>query len=397
MQRHLLRLRTPGTRRLASSLSASQNDYTHCVIGGGVVGLAVAARLAENRPGGGGTLLLERNGMVGTETSSRNSEVIHAGLYYPEGSLKTELCVRGAEMLYELCERARIPYRRTGKFILAQNESELETLNELYTHALDHSIPLRWLSPREVRKYEPLVIARSGALLSPRTGIVDSHALMQHLHGAFSDAGGDTAFHSAVSAIEPLPTGGYRITTNSGDATVTADVVVNAAGLGAVAVANMVLPPERQMSAYFCKGTYFSYSGSSLRGVQTLLYPAPVKGLGGLGTHLTVDIAGRVRFGPDVEWVDGPEDLVPSEGRVREAVEQIRRYLPCVKEEDLVPDYCGMRPKIRGKEEGGVGSVDFVVRMEEGLEGFVQMVGIESPGLTSSLAIAERVERLLYG
>ncbi|KAI5839317.1 FAD dependent oxidoreductase [Morchella snyderi] len=380
-------------RRLASTLSPSgQNDYTHCVIGGGVVGLAVARQLAVRHPGTS-TVLLERHEMVGTETSSRNSEVIHAGLYYPAGSLKTELCVRGAEMLYELCEKARIPFRRTGKLILAQTEPELETLNALYTHALDHSIPLRFLSAREVRAREPSVTARHGALESPRTGILDSHALMQHLHGAFEDAGGDVALCSPVTGVAPLASG-YRIEVPGG--AVTADVVVNAAGLGAVDVANMVLPAERQLTAYYCKGTYFSYTGRPL-GVRTLLYPAPVKGHGGLGTHLTLDIGGRVRFGPDVEWVGAAEDLVPGVGRVKEAVAEIRRYLPGVREEDLVPDYCGVRPKIVGPEGGGVGGVDFVVRVEEGREGWVNLLGIESPGLTSSLAIAEKVERLLYG
>lgn len=207
---------------------------------------------------------------------------------------------------------------------------------------------------------------------------------MQHLHGAFEDAGGNVALTSSVSAITPLSGGamGYHITANtpSGEtAVITADTVINSAGLSAVAISNLLLSPDRHMKAYFCKGTYFSYSASRLR-VNTLIYPTPVKGLGGLGTHLTLDIAGRIRFGPDVEWVDDPADLVPNAARITEAVQAIRIYLPGIEASALSPDYCGMRPKIAPEGAGGVGQVDFVIREEKGFTGFINLLGIESPG-----------------
>lgn len=243
---------------------------------------------------------------------------------------------------------------------------------------------MNFITPRAVQDREPAVVAKSGALESPRTGIVDSHTLMQHLHGAFTSAGGDVALASAVTGVVPLAGGnrGYNIHTVSPDGettTITADVVVNAAGLGAVAISNMVLPPERHMKAYFCKGTYFSYSATHPK-VNTLLYPAPIKGFGGLGTHLTMDIAGRIRFGPDVEWVESPTDLRPNISRMAAAVVAIKTYLPGIEETALTPDYCGVRPKIAPERSGGVGQVDFVIREEEGFEGFVNLLGIESPG-----------------
>lgn len=207
---------------------------------------------------------------------------------------------------------------------------------------------------------------------------------MQHLHGAFEDAGGDVALASSVVDIIPLAGGnmGYKIltTSRSGEtADITADVVVNAAGLGAVGISNMILPPQRHVKPYFCKGTYFSYSGSHPK-VNTLLYPAPIKGFGGLGTHLTLDIAGRIRFGPDVEWIEDPNDLTPNITRMAAAILAIKTYLPGIDEMALAPDYCGVRPKIAPEGQGGVGQVDFIIREEEGLPGFVNLLGIESPG-----------------
>lgn len=243
---------------------------------------------------------------------------------------------------------------------------------------------MHFISREEVQRREPAVVAKFGALESPGTGIVDSHSLMQHLHGAFEDAGGDVALTSRVSAIIPISGGkpGYKITVDSPSgetAVITADTVINAAGLGAIAISNLLLPPDRHTKAYFCKGTYFSYSASRLK-VNTLLYPAPVKGLGGLGTHLTLDIAGRIRFGPDVEWVDNPTDLAPNAARMSAAVQAIRMYLPRIEAGALSPDYCGMRPKIAPEGAGGVGQVDFVIREEKGFAGFINLLGIESPG-----------------
>jgi 2-hydroxyglutarate dehydrogenase len=277
-----------------------------------------------------------------------------------------------------------------GKWIVAQDADQLERLNGVFNHAASHDIPMNWLTPGQAAEREPHVRAAGGALESPRTGIVDSHALMRSFLGAFEEAGGDVALGTAVTKIEPLTGGGgggYKVvaaaTPGKGvvdsAAEITADVVINAAGLGAVAISNMVLPPGRHMKAYFCKGSYFSYSLPQPT-VNTLIYPAPVKGHGGLGTHLTLDMAGRMRFGPDVEWVDDPGDLAANESRIADAVLAIKTYLPGIDETGLAPDYCGIRPKIKPQGEGGVGQVDFVIRQEDGFPGFVNLVGIESPG-----------------
>ena len=258
----------------------------------------------------------------------------------------------------------------------------------MHAHGKDVGAPTNWISPAEAKGREPAVRVGGGVLESPGTGIVNSHALLTFLHGAFEDLGGDVALASSVSSVVPLASGGmgYRISAtgppgSQGDSTeITADVVVNAAGLGAIAISNMVLPQERHMKAYFCKGTYFSYSSSQPK-VNTLLYPAPVKGLAGLGTHLTLDMAGRVRFGPDIEWIDDPGDYAPNERSMVAAVAAIKEYLPGLDEAALAPDYCGIRPKIVPEGGGGAGEVDFVIREEHGFDGFINLLGIESPGM----------------
>ncbi|PGH16815.1 hypothetical protein AJ79_01459 [Helicocarpus griseus UAMH5409] len=381
-----------------STSAATNADFTHAVIGGGVIGLSIARALALTHPSTS-TLLLERHAQTGTETSSRNSEVIHAGLYYPANSLKTTLCIRGKHLLYTLCEEQNIPHRNTGKWILAQNETQLEALEKMHSHAEGLGVPTRFLGKEEMRRREPEVCARAGVLESTSTGIVDSHALMAVLRGQFEESGcGDVALCTEVRGVEGIRggAGGYEIHTRSVDgeeATITAETLVNAAGHSAPMISNMLLPPDRHVRAHYAKGTYFSY-GASRPKPGTLLYPAPQPGLGGLGTHLTLDMAGQVRFGPDVEWVDSAEDLKPSPGRLGSAVEAIREYLPGVQVEVIGVDYCGVRPKLGGKGEG---FRDFVVQREDGFEGFVNCLGIESPGLTSALAVGERVEGLLYG
>ncbi|KAK1829027.1 FAD dependent oxidoreductase [Podospora conica] len=383
-----------------SSTTPRPADFTHAVIGGGVVGLAIARELAQR---GGSTILLERHSAIGTETSSRNSEVIHAGIYYPRGSLKTALCVRGKDLLYAFCAQHSIPHRCCGKWIVAQNETQHAALSRIHAFCTnDIHVPVRWVSPAEAARREPAVRADAAILESPTTGIIDSHTLMLTLLGHFEDAGGTLALNSAVTSIAPLSTpsapgsAGWALTV--GDTTITADTLVNAAGLGSVAVHNMIVPPgPRRMTMYYAKGNYFSY-GSSHPKVSTLVYPAPEPGGGGLGTHLTLDLAGRMRFGPDVEWVDSPDRLEVTESRLGETVAAVKAYLPGLDETQLRPDYAGIRPKLarEGAVAGGKGFVDFVVREEDGYEGWVNLLAIESPGLTSCLAIAERVRGLVY-
>ncbi|GAB1319015.1 L-2-hydroxyglutarate dehydrogenase, mitochondrial [Madurella fahalii] len=393
--------------RLFSVTSRRQQtgaDFTHAVIGGGVVGLAVAQELAR-RSGGGSTLLLERHSAVGTETSSRNSEVIHAGIYYGATSLKTKLCIRGKEQLYSLCAAHSIPHRRTGKWIVAQTDLQLEALRKIYDFCANEiHVPVRWVGTDEAARREPAVRAEKGILESPTTGIIDSHALMLCLLGRFEDAGGTLALGSAVEAITPLGnngSAGWQLTVKDAESgevsTVTAETLINSAGLGAVAVHNMVVPPSRHKQMFYAKGNYFSYPASTPK-VSTLVYPAPEPGHGGLGTHLTLDLAGRIKFGPDVEWVDSPDDLAVNEARLPQTIEEVKKYLPGLDETQLQPDYAGIRPKLGklGAVAHGKGFVDFVIQKEAGYHGWINLLNIESPGLTSCLAIAQEVKSLLY-
>ncbi|GKZ24009.1 hypothetical protein AbraIFM66951_010262 [Aspergillus brasiliensis] len=389
------------SRRAFSSTTASRADVTHAVIGAGVVGLAVARQLAMKE--GTSTILLERHDAPGTETSSRNSEVIHAGLYYGTDTLKTSLCIKGKELLYALCAKHNIPHRNTKKWIVAQTPEQWEACLRVHEHAKRIGVPTRILGQEEARRREPEVQALAGIVESPTTGIIDSHSLMTYLQGDFEDHGGDCAFMTQVTGIEPLPAsegGGYRISAVSADGsetTITAETVINSAGNGACAINNMVLPAERHRKAYYAKGTYFSYSASQPK-TSVLVYPATLPGTGGLGTHLTLDMGGRIRFGPDVEWVDDPNDLKPSPARLQQALPEIRAYLPNVDVEAIALDYCGIRPKLGkgGAVNTGKGFQDFVIQEEEGFPGFVNLLGIESPGLTSCLAIGERVRDILY-
>ncbi|KAF1838875.1 FAD dependent oxidoreductase [Decorospora gaudefroyi] len=376
----------PLIRRHFSTSSARCTDFTHAVIGGGVIGLAIARQLQARD--GASTILLEKHSSVGTETSSRNSEVIHAGLYYGTDSLKTKLCLRGKEMLYRLCEEHAIPHRRTGKWIVAQDEQQMEALRSV------HDFP-------DVR-------AEAGVLESPSTGIVDSHALMQYLQFDYEDRGGLCAFRSAVTHVSPLDFGhaGWEITTSHPDpnnnnntqttSTITADTIINSAGLHAVTLQNQILPPSRQKTPFYAKGSYYTYTAPHPR-PKTLIYPAPVPGHAGLGTHLTLDMSGHMRFGPDVQWTQSPTDYEPNTSMLARAMDDIVTYLPGVRREALAPDYVGIRPKLgRFSATSGEGFQDFYIVKEEGFGGFVNLLAMESPGLTSCLAVAEEVEGLLY-
>jgi len=398
--------------RLFSTTLRPCADFTHAIIGGGAVGLSIANRL-QNRSSTHSTpistLLLERHSSVGTETSSRNSEVIHAGLYYGPDSLKTRLCLSGKQLLYDLCSKHDIPHKRCGKWIVAQDSEQHEALEKVHSFAQEMGIPTRWVGLEEARELEPSIRAREAVLESGSTGIVDSHSFMQYLVGDFSEAGGDVALNSDVVRIEALGTGnaqdgsgGWRIWTSGKDgeeeSSVTAETLINAAGLQAFTIQNMILPESQHRQPYYCKGSYYSYSSSTPK-PKRLIYPAPIPGHGGLGTHLTIDMAGQVRFGPDVEWVDDPTDYTPSGKGLAQALDDIETYLPGLRREDVHVDYCGIRPKLsrQSAQVHGKNFTDFVIEKPEGTVGFVNLVGIESPGLTSSLAIGEYVEALLYG
>ncbi|KAK4215656.1 putative mitochondrial L-2-hydroxyglutarate dehydrogenase [Rhypophila decipiens] len=396
-------------RRLFSHTPRAQADFTHAVIGAGVVGLAVAQELARRSGSPGSTVLLERHNAIGTETSSRNSEVIHAGIYYGASSLKTSLCLHGKHLLYSLCSSRGIPHRRTGKWIVAQNDIQLAALEQIHSFCTSEiNVPVNWVSLDEASRREPAVHAEKAILESPTTGIIDSHAYMLSLLGLFEEAGGTLALNSAVQSVTPLsgssPVPGsagwelvVRDPSTGEESTITAETIINSAGLGAVDIHNMIVPKDQHKKMYYAKGNYFSYPASQPK-VNTLIYPAPEPGHGGLGTHLTLDLAGRIKFGPDVEWVDSPDDLAVNTTRLPQTIAEVKKYLPTLDETQLQPDYAGIRPKLAkaGAVAHGKGFVDFVIRKEDGYEGWINLLNIESPGLTSSLAISEKVRQLLY-
>ena len=308
-------------------------------------------------------------------------------------------------MMYDLCEKQSIPYCNTKKWVLSQNAEQHEELVKTHDFAKSIDVPTHFISLLEAHAREPDVRAVEAVLESPTTGIVDSHAYMSYLESEFQSKGGDLACHTSVESIEPLDSGngGWRIGTKSQSSsdidTITADTLINSAGLAAVPLSNSILPPSRHLTPYYAKGSYYSYTAPTPR-PKTLIYPAPTSGAAGLGTHLTLDMTGAIRFGPDVEWVDDPRDLSVNESRLPAALDEIETYLPKIQREKVHLDYSGIRPKL-GKggavwRENGDGFLDFVIRKEEGFEGFVNLLGIESPGLTSSLAIAEMVDDLLY-
>jgi L-2-hydroxyglutarate oxidase LhgO len=369
-------------------------DTEITVIGAGVVGLAVAARLAPRHKD---LVVLERNPRHGVETSSRNSEVIHAGMYYPRGSLKARLCVEGNRRLYEECERHGIPHQRMGKLIVASSAEDQGALEDLLARGQANGVELRMLTAAEVQSLEPHV-ASAGALLSPNTGIVSAHALMDHYFGSARANGAVVQPRSRVVAIERRDSD-YRLTVEAGGQTesFTSERVVNAAGLGASQVAALagIDVEAAGYRLWFCKGSYFSVTAAKSRLVSRLIYPLP--GPVSLGLHAVVGLEGRLRFGPDVEYVDEQRfDYRVDPAKRAAFAAAAARLVPSLREDDLEPDISGIRPKLQGP---GQPVRDFVIaeESERGLPGFVNLIGIDSPGLTSAPAIAAYVETLVRG
>lgn len=366
-------------------------DQVDCIVAGaGVVGLAIARALAL---AGREVVLVEAAEAIGTGTSSRNSEVIHAGIYYEPGSLKAELCVRGKEMLYAFCESHGVGHRRIGKLIVAATPEEVAYLEKLArTGAANGVDDLTMLSGAEALALEPTLSAHA-ALHSPSTGIVDTHGLMLALLGDMEAAGGMLALSSPVVAAEAGLDGVVLTTGGPEPMTLACRLFINAAGLDAPALARAIcgMPAHLVPQETMAKGNYFT----CLRKVpfSRLIYPVPE--VGGLGTHLTLDLGGQGRFGPDVEWVS-TRDYVVDPTRKAAMMASIRRYWPDVREEDLAPGYSGIRPKIPGVDGR---APDFVIQgpAVHGVPGLVNLFGIESPGLTSCLAIAERVAEVAEG
>lgn len=361
-------------------------DHVDCVVvGAGVVGLAVARAIALR---GRETVVLEREPSVGTGTSSRNSEVVHAGIYYPAGSLKATLCVRGRELLYAYCAERGVPHRRCGKLIVAAAAGHEATLCSLQAAGLANGVDdLVLVDARHAQRLEPQ-LACTAALVSPSTGIVDSHALMLALQGDAEGAGAIVACGSALVGGECIAGGGFVLDIGGEQPMqLEADVLVNCAGLHAQALASSLrgMPAALVPPLRLAKGNYYGLSRRAP--FSRLVYPVPEPG--GLGVHLTIDLAGQARFGPDVEWVDSIDYRVDP-ARSARFYASIRRYWPALPDGALQPAYAGIRPKL---SRPGEPERDFVIQAEadHGVPGLVNLFGIESPGLTSALAIAEVV------
>lgn len=356
------------------------------VIGAGVVGLAVGRALAR---AGNDVLVLERHDHPGEETSSRNSEVIHAGIYYPPGSLKAIACREGRDQLYQYCEHHGVPYRRCGKWLVATSEDEIPALERLQRNAAENDVALTWLGRRELER-EPELRAVA-ALESPMSGIVDSHAYMQALLGDIEAHGGWLVRGAPVERIESARGRHWIQVGGETPCELNASLLVNAGGLGAVPVAKRWsgLPPEAVPRQWFSKGHYVAYSGR--HPFQRLIYPLP--GAGGLGVHLTLDMGGQARFGPDAHWTDELDYRV-SGALVPAFADAVQQWWPGLDPARLTPAYAGIRPRIHGPDDA---PADFMIQgpEEHGLAGAINLFGIESPGLTASLALAERVLRQL--
>ncbi|HUG54767.1 MAG TPA: NAD(P)/FAD-dependent oxidoreductase [Vicinamibacteria bacterium] len=370
-------------------------DTGVAVIGAGVVGLAVAARLARD----GDVVVLERRARHGQETSSRNSEVIHGGMYYPTGSLKARLCVEGNRRLYELCATRRVPHARCGKVITATSAGERGALEALLALGLANGVEMRWLSAEETLALEPRV-RTVGSLLSPNTGIVSAHGLMDCLLHVAQEKGALLQPRAEVVALDRDGGGrDWRLTVRSGteEETLTAERVVNAAGLEADTVAGLagIDVEAAGYRQHYWKGSYFSVRPAKASVVSRLVYPVPDHV--SLGVHAVIGLEGRLRFGPDAEYLaDRKTDYGVAESKRAAFATAVRRLVPEIEDEDLAPDMAGIRPKLQGP---GQGVRDFVVAEESGrgMAGLVNLVGIDSPGLTAALAIADEVARLLAG
>ncbi len=357
------------------------------IIGAGVIGLAIAYELSQDPDAD--IVVFEKYPSFGQETSSRNSEVIHAGIYYPKGSLKSKLCLEGNRLLYEFCKKHSIDHKKCGKLIVAVNDAEADKIKRIYSNAASIGVPeLRLISSNEIKYLEPEVFAVK-AIYSGSTGIIDSHGLMQKLHDLAENNGVMFSFGNEVTGISKQKDG-YIITTSKGDE-VMSEFVINCAGLMSDKIAQMAgfdIEPLGYKLRY-CKGDYFSVSGANGR-LSHLVYPPPHEKGYGLGVHATIDLTGRIRLGPDTTYVDKINYDVDL-SKAGEFYEAAKKYLPWLKEAMVVPDTSGMRPKLQGPNDP---VEDFVIKEESanGFPGFVNLIGIESPGLTSCLAIAKMVK-----
>lgn len=375
-------------------------DYSHVVIGGGVVGLAIAAELSKVE--GNSTLLLEKNQKLGSETSSRNSEVIHAGIYNPESSLKSRLCLEGKSIIYSELDprKTGVLWRKCGKWIVAQTDYEDSVNEKLYHRCKSLGVDVELMPSYEAKRIEPSIMVGRSVLNSPSSGIIDSHSLIEYLHGVIQQNGGEVIMGSEVIDLLYSRGNGYTVFARDhyGDSNETVEIsgenLVNAAGLYADKICNKLLPEDRHKKQHYARGNYFKLSRGGFPSVQRLIYPTPLRDAKSLGTHLTIDLDNQIRFGPDLEYVQSPSDYVPNPKNIPAACDAISRYYPYVQLQDLEVSYAGIRPKLAGPDENGFR--DFYIKEEDGFPGFVNLLGIESPGLTASLAIGRYVTGIYH-
>jgi len=362
-------------------------DSDITIIGAGVIGLAIASELADNKTN---IMILEKNESHGMEISSRNSEVIHAGIYYPSDSMKAKFCVEGRQHLYETCMKHNIPHLKIGKLIIAMSDREMETIEQLGKAAEKNGVTVTLVDKKQVNAMEPRINA-AGALYSPETGIINAHALMNYYHRSAKMKGAEIVYKTRVTHIEKL-SDGYRITTMNGDSDYfefDTKKVINAAGLHSDEIAAMT---GGSYKLHYCKGDYFSIKNIKRGTVNKLVYPVPEKDHVGLGVHLTLDLAGRMKLGPDATYINRVEEYKIDGSKREQFYEAAVKFLPFIQKEDIVPDMSGIRPKLQGPGES---FRDFVIKEE--IPGFINLVGIESPGLTAAPAIAKYVKGLIYG
>jgi len=353
------------------------------IIGAGVIGLAIARELSKVHSE---ILVLEKNEGYGMETSSRNSEVIHAGLYYPPDSFKLKLCLEGNRLIYELCEKHNIKHKRYGKLVVATEDKEEHEIQDIFENTRKNGVPEVSLKTKEeIAKLEPNVFALLG-MYSGTTGVIDSHGLMRYFHDEAIGHGVMFGFNNEVTSIQKV-TGGYSIKNRAGEE-IESEIVINSAGLSSDKIARLVGIEDYHL--YYCKGDYFSISGAKGM-LNRLVYPVPHEKGYGLGVHATLDLDGEIRLGPDATYVNDISYDIDA-GKAEEFYQAAKKYLPWVRKEKLRPDTSGMRPKLQGPDDE---VKDFVIREEgdRGFPGFINLVGIESPGLTASPAIAKLIKQ----
>lgn len=365
-------------------------DIDCIVVGAGVVGLAIARALAQS---GREVMVVEAAEGIGTGTSARNSEVIHAGIYYPAGSLKAKLCVQGRHMLYAYCAEKGVSHKRIGKLIVATSEEEIAKLDDILSKARVNGVDdMELLSASQAQALEPALFC-TAALLSPSTGIIDSHGLMLAYQGDAENAGAQCVFHTPLLSGEVRSEGGFNLQFGGSDEMqLSCNVLINASGLHAPTLARKIrgIPEASIPTEYLCKGSYFTLQGRAP--FTRLIYPTPHHA--GLGVHLTLDLGGQAKFGPDTEWIDKVDYDIDA-SRCDGFYEAVRTYWPGMPDASLAPGYTGIRPKVSGPHEP---AADFMIvgPATHGIPGLVNLFGIESPGLTSSLAIAQETLARLH-